>query len=76
VLGGSTLSNIDIIKLKEVGLGDQLIIDKIESSPANYKLDTDDMIELKKAGLSDGVIGAMLGASKRRSAPVVPLADR
>jgi hypothetical protein len=76
VLSGSPLSNPDIVRLKEVGLSDQLIIDKIESSPANYKLDTDDMIELKKAGLSDGVIGAMLGASKRQSAPVAPLVDR
>jgi hypothetical protein len=76
VLSGSPLSNVDVIKLKEAGLSDQLVIDKIDSSPANYKLDTADMIDLKKAGLADGVIGAMLAASKRPSAPVTPPLDR
>src|SRR5262249_15998806 len=41
VLSGSPLANADIIKLKDAGLSDQLIIEKIDSSPANYKLNTD-----------------------------------
>ena len=77
---GAPLSNADITKLKDAGVADQLIIEKIGSSPANYKLDTDDIVELKKAGLSDGVIGAMLVASKRQSAasqvPPVPPPNR
>ena len=48
---GATLTNVDVIKLKESGLGDELIISKITHSPGNYKLDTDDLIALKKAGL-------------------------
>ena len=59
---GTALTNADVLKLKNVGLGDQLIIEKIKASPANYHLDTSDIIELKHAGLSDAVIGAMLEA--------------
>ena len=62
---GTALQNADVLKLKTAGLGDQLIIEKIKSSPANFKLDTGDMIELKKAGVADEIIAAMLTASRR-----------
>lgn len=66
---GTALSNADVLRLKNAGLGDQLIIGKIRASPADYRLDTNDIIELKRAGLSDAVIGAMLEALQQASAP-------
>jgi hypothetical protein len=59
---GQALTNAEIMKMKEAGLGDQLIIAKIKSSPGKYKLDTDELIALKKAGVSEEVIAAMLQA--------------
>jgi hypothetical protein len=59
---GPALTNEDILRLKQAGLSDSLIIEKIKTSPGNYKLGTDDLLSLKKAGLSDAVISAMLAA--------------
>jgi hypothetical protein len=62
---GTPLTNADVIKLKTAGLGDDLIIDKIKSSPSDFRLDAGDLVELKQAGLSDALIGAMIQASRR-----------
>ena len=56
----AALTNEDVLKLKNAGLSDQLIIGEIKSSPAAYHLDPDGIIELKQAGLSEAVIGAMM----------------
>ncbi len=55
------LTNDDVIKLVKAELGDQVVIDKIKSSPSD-KLDTstDALIRLKKAGVSKAVIDAMI----------------
>ena len=60
---GPAIGNADILKLKEAGLSEQLIIEKVKVSRAEYQLGTDDLVELKRAGISDDVIGAMLAAS-------------
>ena len=59
---GSSLSNSDILTLKQAGLSEQLLIAKIKATPGNYHLDTEDMISLKKAGVSDAVMAAMMEA--------------
>jgi hypothetical protein len=59
---GTALTNDDVLKLKQAGLSDQLIVDKIKGSPGKYKLETDDLIALKNAGVSESVIAAMLQA--------------
>jgi hypothetical protein len=65
LLSGSPLYNTDVVKLKAAGLSDQLIVDKIRASPANFRLDPDDLVELKRANLSEGIIAAMIEASRR-----------
>jgi len=62
---GTKLTNADILKLKEAGLSDDLIIAKIKASGADYNLGVDDLLELKKATVSDGIVATMLEASKR-----------
>jgi len=62
---GTPLTNTDVLSLKQAGLSDQLIIDKIRSSPANYSLETSDLLSLKQAGLPDPIVSAMIEASKR-----------
>jgi len=65
-VAGHALTNADVLKLKSAGLSEQVIVDKIKSSPAQYHLDTDDILQLKHAGLSDGIISAMIHASQRK----------
>jgi len=55
-----TMDNAAVLKLQAAGLGDDLIITTINNSPGHYSMSTDDMIALKKAGVSDKVMGAML----------------
>jgi hypothetical protein len=62
---GTALTNADVLKLKEAGLSEQLIVDKIKASVAKYQLDTNDLLQLKQAGLSDAVVSAMIQASQR-----------
>jgi hypothetical protein len=62
---GPKLTNADVLKLKEAGLSDDLIIAKIKASGADYSLGVDDLLELKKANVTDGIVAAMLEASKR-----------
>lgn len=53
----------DIVQLATMGLGDEAIIAKIKSEKATFNLTTDEMIALKKQGVSSPVIAAMLSAS-------------
>jgi hypothetical protein len=62
---GALLTNADIVNLKSAGLGDEVLITKIETSLQDFKLAASDLVELKKAGLSDHVIAAMLKAAQR-----------
>jgi hypothetical protein len=65
-ISGTPLTNSDILKLKAVGLSDDLIVAKINAAPASFHLDTDDLVELKKAGIADSVVAAMIKASQRK----------
>jgi hypothetical protein len=72
-----TLSNSSIIDLQKLGLSDAVIIQKIHASHCNFDTSTDGLKALKGAGVSDGVIAAMIGAGSAsgESAPPVPPGD-
>jgi len=53
----------------KAGLGDDTIISMIKSQPGSYAVDVDAVIELKKAGVSEKVINAMIEKNKANSAP-------
>lgn len=59
-----TLTNKNIIALHNASLNAEMIISKIESSPCKFDLSTNSLIELKKAGVRDEVIEAMMDKSK------------
>lgn len=69
-LSAETLNNNTIVTLAQAGLGDEAIIAKIKASTASYELSTDQIIALKKQGVSGPVIAAMLAASSPAPAPV------
>ena len=60
LLAAAVLTNADIIKLKTAGLSDDLIISTIESSPCSFELSVDNLIKLKKAGVTEKVLQAMM----------------
>jgi hypothetical protein len=57
------MTNQDLIALKAAGFSDEFIIAKIKGAPANYRIDTDDVIALKRANLSELVIQAIMVAA-------------
>lgn len=65
--GYTALTNADILKMSAAGLPEQLIIEKIDSSSSAFQLDTDSLAGLKKAGVSDAVIAAMMKRERKGS---------
>lgn len=63
------LTNQTIVMLTTAGLGDEAIIAKIRGSEVEFDLSTDQMIELKRRGVSGPVIAAMLTASTGDGGP-------
>jgi hypothetical protein len=61
-----TMTNSDVVDLHSAGFGDDLIIDKINTTATAFRLEVPDMVELRKAGVSDAVIQAMM---KKSTAP-------
>lgn len=70
------LNNDSVIKLVGAGLSEDMVVNVVNTQPGKYSLNPDDLIALKKAGVSEKVISAMLakgGAShgaKREDTPV------
>lgn len=56
----TTLTNESIVKMVKGGLSDDVIVHMINTQPGKFNLTTDDMIGLKRAGVDDKVITAML----------------
>lgn len=76
------LNNDSIVKMAKAGLSDDVIVATINSSPGNYSLSADDLINLKNQGLSGRVLGAMIAknaggptASAPPAAAPAPLVD-
>ncbi|MBS0478377.1 MAG: hypothetical protein JSR79_03640, partial [Proteobacteria bacterium] len=57
------MTNDTVIALVGAGLGEQVVIAKVKSSPVSFDVSTDKMIELKRRGVSDNIIAAMVDAS-------------
>ena len=57
----AALTNESVLKLADAGLGDDVIIAKINAaSQVLFKTETDDLIALKKAGVTQPIISAMI----------------
>lgn len=70
------LTNADIVSLAKAGMGDAVIIAKIQQAQAaNFKLEVADLKALKTAGVSDAVISEMLKKDSASAQPA-PAASR
>ncbi len=54
------LTNASVVKLVKAGFRDKTIIAIIHSRPNQFKLDTEELIQLKRQGISENIILAML----------------
>jgi hypothetical protein len=60
------LGNQDVLKMVGAGLGDEIIVGKIQEAPrVEFQLSVDDLVALRKAGVSERVVHAMLERSKQ-----------
>lgn len=50
----------DILKLKQAGLTDEFILNKVRTDNIPYQLTTSEIVELRNAGLSENVLQAMM----------------
>ncbi len=64
--GEPALTNTEIIKLSKTGIGDEVIIAKInQAKEVKFNLDTDSLIKLKEEGVNQKIIAAMLHRGKQ-----------
>ena len=61
--GNGPLTNRAVVKLVKAGFKEKTVISIIASRPANFQLETDQLIELKHNGVSENIILAMLSQS-------------
>jgi hypothetical protein len=61
--GNGPLTNRSVVKLVKAGFKEKTVISIIASRPANFQLETDQLIELKRNGVSENIILAMLSQS-------------
>jgi hypothetical protein len=60
----SDVDNARVIEMTHKGLGDDVIIARIKASPTKFELSDDDLAALKKAGVSDAVVAAMIQSTQ------------
>lgn len=56
-----TLTNGAIIELHQMGFGDEVLLEKIRSSPTDFDLSLEGLRSLKEAGIPQSVIAEMIG---------------
>jgi hypothetical protein len=68
------MDNAAVLKLKQAGLSEDLIVQTINGSAGHYDTSTDAIIALKKANVTDKEIGAMLSKNANPNGPAAPAA--
>lgn len=58
-----------VIMLAGTGLGDEAVIAKIKTSETHYDLSVEQMLELKKKGVSGPIIAALMSTDTSKAAP-------
>jgi hypothetical protein len=63
------MNDESVIKMAKAGLGDELIVQTINTQPGKYLTDADSLVALKEAGISDRIIAAMINKARRQLTP-------
>ena len=69
--GGRPMTNADVVRLTNAGVGESAILALIESSATDFETSVDRVLELAEADVGDAVIAAMVaaGSTGESSAP-------
>ena len=70
------LTNEDILTMVQAGFGEGTIIKAIEANEPAYDTSVQALVELKKAEVTEKIIGAMLDAQIKKNGPADPVASR
>jgi hypothetical protein len=62
----SVLTNTDIVQMQKARLSEETILSKIGASMTNFNTGSEDLIQLKEAGVDDNIINAIVLKSGRR----------
>jgi hypothetical protein len=60
------LTNADVVQMQKAGLSEEIILSKIGTSTTNFDTGTQDLIQLRDAGVKNNIINAMVQKSGRR----------
>src|SRR4030095_11093133 len=66
------LTNQLVVDMLKAGLSERVVVAKIRTSPTNFDTGTDALIALKKNGVPEKVIEAMMSPTAAASAPSAP----
>src|SRR6266511_861646 len=72
-LAQEVLTNDSVIQMVKAGLPEAIVIAKIKGTATKFDLKTDSLVSLKKAGVSDKVLEAMVAAGSVTAAPTTAM---
>ncbi len=72
-LAQEVLTNDSVIQMVKAGLPEAVVIAKIKGTATKFDLKTDSLVSLKKAGVSDKVLEAMVAAGSGSAAPTTAM---
>ena len=72
----SLLTNTSVVKLVKAGFKDKTIIAIISSRPNVFDLAPEELIQLKRQGVSENIILAMLSSQIRKSGSTAAMPDQ
>lgn len=68
----AALSLEDVIKLTKAGLSEEIIVAKVKKAGRAFDLTADEILELKRAGVTDAVIKVLVDPAQPYAPPVPP----
>ncbi|MEZ4757670.1 MAG: hypothetical protein R2817_12650 [Flavobacteriales bacterium] len=61
--GQEVLTNADLLQLAELGMGETIILSRVETAANTFDVSTSALVAMKRAGLSDAVLAAVVKAA-------------
>src|SRR5688500_14593891 len=68
----SSISLDEVIRLSRAGVGEELIVTKVKRGGKAFDLTTEEILELKKSGVSDNVIKTLMDPALPYTPPPKP----
>jgi hypothetical protein len=62
------MTNANVVQVMSSGLGEDVIINAISANDVDFDVSADGLLALKKAGISDRVVQAMIAAEAKKRA--------